>query len=188
MTEAATTGSKALFAKRGRRQKLVLAAAILLGILSVDHTTAQVPVAAVSADKAAKDGSIWGGLIYGSDVPPVERRTPSGEFPDLPRRLARVFPYKHYEVLGEHNQVIFRQYESWVVPSKDLFLKVDSKGAAPHGGISVHLQFWQGQQVLVKTDAVLRPNSPLFIAGPRWRHGRLIFVVELRKVEPRLRP
>jgi hypothetical protein len=142
----------------------------------------------ISAEKAAKEGTIWGGLIFASDVPPPERRPPPGEFPDLPRRLARVFPYKHYEVLGEHNQVIFRQYESWVVPSKDLFLKVDSKGAAEHGGINVHLQFWQGQQVLVKTDAVLRPNSPLFIAGPRWRHGRLIFVVELRKLEPRVRP
>jgi hypothetical protein len=188
MTEAATNGRKALFSKRGWRRILVLGTAVLWGLLPAKSALAQAPMVAISAEKAAKDGSIWGGLIYGSDVPPAERRTPSGEFPDLPRRLARVFPYKHYEVLGEHNQVIFRQYESWVVPSKDLFLKVDSKGAAPHGGINVHLQFWQGQQVLVKTDAVLRPNSPLFIAGPKWRHGRLIFVVELRKVEPRMRP
>ncbi len=188
MTEAATTGRTALLSKRGCRQILVLGAVALMSLLPLGRSMAQAPVVAISAEKAAKDGSVWGGLVYGSDVPPAERRTPSGEFPDLPRRLARVFPYKHYEVLGEHNQVIFRQYESWVVPSKDLFLKVDSKGAAPHGGINVHLQFWQGQQVLVKTDAVLRPNSPLFIAGPKWRHGRLIFVVELRKVEPRVRP
>jgi hypothetical protein len=84
--------------------------------------------------------------------------------------------------------VIFREYESWVVPSKDLFLKVDSKGAAKGGGINLNVQFWQGQQVLVKTDTVLRPSSPLFIAGPKWRDGRLIFVLDLKKVETNLRP
>jgi hypothetical protein len=83
-------------------------------------------------------------------------------------------------VLGEHLQDVFREYESWVVPSKDLFLKVDSKGPAPGGGVNLHLQFWRDQQVLVKTDAVLRPGSPLFIGGPRWREGRLIFVLALQ--------
>lgn len=163
---------------------------LLLGTWASAQTPAKTAAPAAATEKSpAREGTIWGGLIFATDAPPPpQRRMPPGAFPDLPRRLARVFPYKHFEVLGEHDQVIFRQYESWVVPSKDLFLKVDSKGAAPHGGINVHLQFWQGQQVLVKTDAVLRPNSPLFIAGPRWRHGRLIFVVELRKLEPRVRP
>ena len=34
----------------------------------------------------------------------------------------------------------------------------------------------------------LRPASPLFIAGPKWRDGRLIFVLDLKKVETNLRP
>ncbi|MCE9520786.1 MAG: hypothetical protein K8R87_14705, partial [Verrucomicrobia bacterium] len=100
----------------------------------------------------------------------------------------KVFPYKHFVILGQHNQVIFREYESWLVPSKDLFVKLDSKGAAKDGGINLHLQFWQGPQVLVKTDAVLRPASPLFIAGPKWREGRLIFVLELQKLDAKLQP
>jgi hypothetical protein len=176
-----------LLSRRGVLRLALAMALLLLMLAPVAHAQGPMPPP-IAAERAAKEGMIWGGLIFASDVPPPERRPPPGEFPDLPRRLAHVFPYQHYEVLGEHNQVIFRQYESWVVPSKDLFLKVDSKGIAEHGGINVHLQFWQGQQVLVKTDAVLRPNSPLFIAGPRWRHGRLIFVVELRRLEPRPRP
>ena len=150
---------------------------------------AQSPAPAISVPvKAATDGIVWGALLYASDKTPDESSTPPAEFPNLFARLGKVFPYKHFVILGQHNQVIFREYESWVVPSKDLFLKLDSKGAAQGGGINLHLQFWQGQQVLVKTDTVLRPASPLFIAGPKWRDGRLIFVLELKKVDAQLRP
>ncbi len=131
--------------------------------------------------KAATDGRVWGALVYASDKKPGEDSVEPAEFPSLFARLGKVFPYKHFVILGQHNQVIFREYESWLVPSKDLFVKLDSKGAASDGGINLHLQFWQDQQVLVKTDTVLRPASPLFIAGPKWREGRLIFVLELKK-------
>jgi hypothetical protein len=59
-------------------------------------------------------------------------------------------------------------------------LKVDSKGPAEGGGINLHLQFWRDQQVLVKTDAVLKEGSPLFIGGPKWREGQLLFVLVLQ--------
>ena len=144
---------------------------------------AQSPASPVSADKAAKDGRVWGALVYATDKKPEEAQKAPAEFPDLEKRLAKVFPQRHFVVLGEHSQVIFREYESWVVPSKDLFLKLDSTGAAKNGGINLHLQFWQGQKVLVKTSTVLQPASPLFIGGPKWRDGRLIFVLLLKKVE-----
>ena len=139
--------------------------------------------------KAATDGTVWGALVYASDKKPDETPPrPGGISRAVSATGEKSFPSSTSTVLGQHNQVIFREYESWVVPSKDLFLKLDSKGAAKGGGINLHLQFWQGQQVLVKTDTVLRPASPLFIAGPKWREGRLIFVLELKKVEAGLRP
>ena len=92
----------------------------------------------------------------------------------------KVFDHKHFKILGQHTQDILREYESWVVPSRDLFLKVDSNGPAEGGGIHLHLQFWQGEQVLVKSDAVLRAGSPLFIGGPKWRDGQLVFVLALQ--------
>ena len=161
---------------------------VLLGLAApLPAQSPSSPVVAVPV-KAATDGHVWGALVYASDKKPEEDSREPAEFPNLFPRLAKVFPFKHFVILGQHNQVIFREYESWLVPSKDLFVKLDSKGAAKGGGINLHLQFWQGQQVLVKTDAVLRPASPLFIAGPKWREGRLIFVLELKKVDAGLRP
>jgi len=132
--------------------------------------------------KAATDGKVWGALVYASaqkTEPFAKVALPKG-LEDLHERLGKVFPgFPHFEIIGQHTQDIFREYESWVVPSRDLFLKVDSKGPAEGGGMNLHLQFWQDQQVLVKSDAVLRSQSPLFIGGPKWREGRLIFVLQL---------
>jgi hypothetical protein len=75
--------------------------------------------------------------------------------------------------------VIFKEYESWVVPSKELYLKIDSRGPAPGGGTRLGVQVWQGDKVLAKADAVLKPDEPLFIGGPQWRGGRLVFVIVL---------
>lgn len=172
---------------------LVFAGVALLGMLGGSlpaQTPAATPKASdpapgISADQAAKDGQVWGALVYGSPkAPEGKAAVPTyAEFPDLTQRLGKVFPYKHFEVLGQHNQVVFREYESWVVPSKDVFLKLDSKGMSIDGGLNLHLQFWQGQQVLVKTDTVLRPGSPLFIGGPKWRDGQIIFVLLLKNPE-----
>jgi len=132
--------------------------------------------------KPATDGKVWGALVYATNGPATggSNLKPPADLTDLPDRLGKVFPYSRYEILGQHLQDVFREYESWVVPSKDLFLKVDSKGPATGGGINLHLQFWRDQQVLVKTDAVLRAGSPLFISGPKWREGQLIFVLVLQ--------
>ena len=144
---------------------------------------AQSSLPPISADRAAKDGSVWGALIFASNIKEPKGPTETADFPELSQRLRKVFPFTTFELLGQHTQVVFREYESWVVPSKDVFLKLDSKGADPGGGLNLHLQFWQGQQVLVKTDTLLQPNSPLFIGGPTWGEGRLIFVLLLKKVE-----
>ncbi len=134
------------------------------------------------AVKPATDGRVWGALIFATnDAAQLTggREQPPPNLPKLNERLGKVFPFKHFEILGQHQQDIFREFESWVVPSQDLFLKIDSKGPADQGGVNLHLQVWREQQVLVKSDAVLRAGSPLFIGGPAWKSGRLIFVLSL---------
>jgi hypothetical protein len=141
-----------------------------------------VPPPASPAARPATDGKVWGALVYATDS--AEKLTgvksePSKFLPDMDQKLAKVFPWTHFEIVGQHTQDVFREYESWVVPSADLFLKVDSKGPDAGGGVHLHLQFWRQEQVLLKTDALLRPKSPLFISGPKWRDGQLLFVLVL---------
>lgn len=141
---------------------------------------AQAAKGTLPVEKPATSGKVWGALIHATKGKPAPLpSTVPADLKDLPKRLGKVFNYNRFEILGDHTQDIFRQYESWVVPSKELFLKLDSKGPAEKGGLKLNLQFWRLDKVLVKTDTILRPQSPLFIGGPKWRDGQLIFVLLL---------
>lgn len=163
--------------------KALLTALVL--IFSAALSSAQEnPPPITPGGKHATDGHVWGALIFATNdatqLTGTQDKAPD-DIPNLTQRLAKVFPFKHFEILGQHRQDIFREYESWVVPSRDLFMKIDSKGPADNGGVNLHLQVWRERQVLVKSDAVLRKGSPLFIGGPPWKNGRLIFVLSLER-------
>ena len=129
---------------------------------------------------AKQDGKIWGALYFATDSEINEANESTAEAKAIVERLGKAFEEKHYQLLGEHIQAIFSEYESWVVPSKDIFLKIDSKGPAKEGkGINLHLQLWRDKNVLLKTDVILR-DTPIFIRGPKWGDGYLIMAIELR--------
>jgi hypothetical protein len=95
----------------------------------------------------------------------------------LRERLGKAYQHKHFQLLGRHTQMVFKEYESWVVPSKELCLKLDSRGPIADGGVNLNIQLWQEKKVLVKSEAPLKPDQPILIGGPAWRQGRLIFVL-----------
>jgi hypothetical protein len=139
----------------------------------------------VAGNGAAAEAVVEGLLYFASDdsgspLPGKAVEIDAGLQQALSVRLAKVFRFRHYHLMGRHTQKVFKEYESWVVPSKDLCLRIDSRGPAEGGGVSVHLQLWQDKKVLVKSDAVIRPGRPVFLGGPKWRGGRLVFVVMQR--------
>lgn len=128
--------------------------------------------------KAHRDGEIWAALIYATP----EKITTTSHTADkkIIAQLSKAFTGKNFQLLGEHTQHIFSEYESWVVPSKDLFMKIDSKGPTNNNdGVNLHLQLWREKNVILKTDVILR-QQPIFITGPKWGKGQLIMVIELR--------
>ncbi len=105
----------------------------------------------------------------------------AGAIPEkMAERLRKAFDYPNFFLIGEHSQPIGKEYHSWVVPSSELFLRVDYKGEE-ESGRNLHLQLWQKGNVVVKTDVILRPNSPIFFAGPAHGDDQLVFVVELQQ-------
>ena len=160
----------------------LLAAALLLlpqfATVSAQDTAAPAPAAAAEAQ-------VEGMLFFASNdatAPAQEEKVTVDEalLKDTTARLGKTFKYGHSHLIGRHQQKIFKEYESWVVPSKDLCLKMDSRGPADGGGVKLHLQLWQDKKVLVKSDTILRKDRPVFLGGPNWRGGRLIFVVVLK--------
>ena len=155
--------------------KVPIALAALFLAVSVGQAQDEAPP---KPEKSTIDATFWGALVFASSS---ETTKPVPE--PIRARLTKAFKdYKGFDLLGQHTQgVVFRDYVNWIVPSDEINLELESKGPAADGGMKVLLKLWQKKKVLVKTDAVVKPGSPVFIAGPEWRDGRLIFVLELRK-------
>lgn len=140
---------------------------------------------AVGRTEAEVDGLLF--LASDEELPSAseeamaeEKSMDATKLADLRQRLTKAFTQKNFQLLGKHTQKVFKDYESWVVPSKDLCLKIDSRGPANANGILLHLQLWQDKKVLVKSDVSLKSGQPIFIGGPAWRKGRLVFVVMMK--------
>jgi len=179
----------------------VIAAAFTTGALAQDPEPK--PPVVESPDRAMKvptpsDGLVWAALIQGTDHPEAGRET---KFSDaekpLLEQMRKAFGFSHFFKLGEHTQAISREYVTWVTPSQELFLKIDSMGPYQNG-LKLDIQLWRrigppkppgeteddadlGQfEVLVKSSCVLRSDSPVLIQGPSWGKDQLLLAVELR--------
>ena len=98
----------------------------------------------------------------------------------LAQQLGKIYKeYAHFQMLGEHSEDLFKDTFSWVAPSEIVCVKFDSKGHSKDGGIKLDLQLWSQGKAIIKADAILKADSPVFIEGPDWGKGRLFFMLKL---------
>ena len=123
------------------------------------------------------DSTFWGALIYAKN-----EGSKSGVGGELEIKLKKAFKsFKSFEFLGQHTQRnVFKEYVNWVVPSEEINLGFESKGRIKNGGVKLLLKLWRKKKVLLKSDLSIFPDKPVMIMGPKWRDGKLIFVLELR--------
>ena len=130
------------------------------------------------AEKGYLDNSFWGALVYASNGKidkPINAK--------LNSRLKKAFPaFQNFELLGQHTQEnVFKEYVNWVVPSNEINLGFESKGLAEGGGVKLLLKLWRKKKVILKSDLIIYPDKPVLISGPKWKEGRLIFVLEIKE-------
>ena len=133
------------------------------------------------AAAADTEGSkkLWGALVFAVNDPEAKRHGFKDAEAEMAETLRRAFKnYKHFQVLGTRAETLFKSTHSWVAPSKELCVKFDSKGLTD-GGVRLDVQLWSRGKAIVKTDAIFKPGSPVFIEGPPWGEGRLLYMLEL---------
>lgn len=94
--------------------------------------------------------------------------------------------FKNYRLLGEEIQPLLRSYESWAQPlrpSDEVLVRFEARSQPTKQMTGLNLDFWLGRKKVLKTDANLEGNRPLFVLGPEWRGGRLIIAVALAPAE-----
>ena len=136
---------------------------------------------AIADEKATarKELDVWGGVVYATNGTP--KAGYNNVTAKLNQQLSKIAPnYKTFQLLGDRTEPVLTAYESWVVPTREFFYKVDYKGKTSAGHTMLGLQVWHEKKVLVKTDANVKPGNPIVIQGPKWGEGQVIFVINLK--------
>jgi hypothetical protein len=130
---------------------------------------------------AAQDRPIiWVALIKASngEAPPDPKLT------KVAPRLKKVFGFSSYRLIQEAQVPLGEPYEQWVLPSRQIYLKVvplHEKGL-PQG--SVHFEVYREDVPLVQGKFTPTAGRPLFINGPDCPSGRLVVALQLADPGP----
>ncbi len=124
-----------------------------------------------------RDGEIWTGVLFATN----ERnpKAPPRWLAPFSGRLRKIFGYNQFEVLGRHVEKLASSDGQWLIPTRQFFLEVQTRESL---GDACRLRFtlWHDKKMILKTEARVMPGSPLFVRGPQYGRGQLIFVVEVR--------
>lgn len=121
---------------------------------------------------------IWVGLYLAENSQPPRETVLAPE--KLDHRLHAVFGFKHYELIKGEEIVLDQEWQHWVVPRKDFFIRVQPLPQQPGGPKIVYYEIYQNGFILAKGRYEPREGTPLFINGPDFKAGRFIFVIEAR--------
>jgi hypothetical protein len=96
--------------------------------------------------------------------------------------------FKHYRLLGEDTQPLLRSYESWgepLKPSDEVLVRLEAQGPSTADNVVLDVELWLARKKILKADARLERDKPLFMLGPEWRGGHLIIAVSLAPPDPK---
>jgi hypothetical protein len=121
--------------------------------------------------------NIWAALVLGTNEHPPK---------PVPKELAayagglrEIFGVNSLYLLGYKKRKIVKGGEEWIVPTKAVFLKVRclDRGAASY---TLQLELYVKKRLVVTSKVKLARGAPLYIRGPEWGRGRLVFILEVR--------
>jgi hypothetical protein len=99
--------------------------------------------------------------------------------------VRKAFPAKNHFLLGRHTAPVSRKYSIRLKPSPQFPLQIENTGRTGDGGLALYWILWQKEppptkdRELVKSNTILRRETPIIIGGPKWRQGRLVFVIRI---------
>jgi len=95
-------------------------------------------------------------------------------------RLNSVFGFKYYELIKSEVIELGREWEQWVMPRKDFFIRLKPLPRHSDEPRVVDYEIYKDGFIVAKGTYEPHEETPLFINGPDFKQGRFIYVLETR--------
>jgi hypothetical protein len=120
---------------------------------------------------------VWGCILHGTNGEGVTDPRVAG----YQTLLTKSFGYKRFTILGSAWGGENVKTPHWVQPTKELFLKIEPAPGAKARN-TYQIEVYQHTNQLLRTVATLPADKPLLIAGQNYAKGKLIVLVEVKKL------
>ena len=127
---------------------------------------------------AQAEDKIWTAVVLATNAA-SPKETPKELRESLPK-LKRIFGYNQFEIVGSASDKIEDGSELRLMPTQSFWLQAKARRATSkeaRGGYLLSLQLFNEKRQLVDTEARLAPGSPLFIRGPEYGKGQIVFAL-----------
>jgi hypothetical protein len=121
---------------------------------------------------------VWVGLYLAENAPPPPNAVLAPE--KLHQGLRAVFGFKHYELMKAQEIELRNEWEQWFMPRRDFFIRVEPLRREPGEPRLIDYEIYKDGFIVAKGKYEPREGTPLFINGPDFHQGRLIFVLDAR--------
>ncbi len=121
---------------------------------------------------------IWVGLYLAENTPPAPKAVLAPE--QLTQRLTAVFGFKNYSLVKAQDIEMNHKWQQWAVPRNDFFIRVEPLPEQTGQPRTVYYEIYKDGFIVAKGNYEPNHDIPLFINGPDFKQGRLIFVLEAR--------
>jgi hypothetical protein len=99
--------------------------------------------------------------------------------PKMADRLRQVFGFTNYKLLKGEN-VDLKDNDHWVLSRKDFFLRLRPLAHAAEDPVRIGYEIYKDGFLIADGAYLVNEDTPLFISGPDFHRGRLIFVLEAK--------
>ena len=96
------------------------------------------------------------------------------------RSLHEVFGFRHYELLKAQEFELRNEWEQWFMPRRDFFIRLEPLRRKPGQSRFIDYEIYKDGFIVAKGQYEPCEGMPLFINGPDFHQGRLIFVLDAR--------
>jgi len=131
---------------------------------------------ASTANLTAQD-RIWSALVLATNEKPA-KAIPDSLKP-FAGQLQKVFGYNSFYVLGEKRQRVKEGDSEWILPSKEVFLHLTALNKEV-STYEMSLDLYARKKLTLTSRVKLARGAPLYIRGPQWGNGQLIYILEIQ--------
>jgi hypothetical protein len=118
---------------------------------------------------------IWAGYFVGENHPSRSQAPPV-----LAQRLRQVFGFPFYRFVKGVNIDLRAPRDHWVMARPDFFVRIKAQPHPPDAPDALGYEIYKDGFIIARGQYVVDPGTPLFINGPTFHRGLLIFVIEAR--------